>query len=131
LLFGPKMGVPAKSIREMLEKLVPHTELVLEEWFPDALIWIAGDYIYVGDLESGKSIIRLESFRQGNRICVSAGVAEAGRHRVNCHALRDASPRPIRPSEYWRPLAPGQILADPASLFGPFPALTKVLVLYG
>jgi hypothetical protein len=52
------MGVPAKSIREMLEKLVPHAELVLEEWFPDALIWVAGDYIYLGDLDSGIKVSR-------------------------------------------------------------------------
>jgi hypothetical protein len=58
LLFGSKMGVPAKSIREMLEKLVPQAELVLEEWFPDALIWVAGDYIYVGDLDSGIKVSR-------------------------------------------------------------------------
>lgn len=42
----------------MLEKLVPHAELVLEEWFPDALIWVAGDYIYVGDLDSGIKVSR-------------------------------------------------------------------------
>lgn len=42
----------------MLEKLVPFLELVLQEWFPDSIIWVAGDYIYVGDLDSGIKVSR-------------------------------------------------------------------------
>ena len=46
-------SVPAKSIRDTLEKLAPIAHYALEEWYPDLFVEVTDDYVLAGAEESG------------------------------------------------------------------------------